>query len=264
MLTSRRRALMLALIFLGPILARPGAGARPPFRTGASPQHDGERAGGVFDGRPVERITLDKAITMTVTNNLDARIERTGIRIAHSRLRFAVGAFDPVFSVRTTREALRRLENVNDIRSADVVRQENFINDQFALTQAQINLQNALREQQGLPPIPALSRQETTTGFSGVTFDAQTARSSSSLEGRTPWGMRYGFEVEAIRLRNTFSGDARRVFPEYQTFAGITVVQPLLRNFGPAANLAEVRIARQNRKTQELEWRDKLAAAVQG
>jgi outer membrane protein TolC len=246
------------------MLASAGSATRPPFRTGASPEHDGERAGGVFDGRPVERITLEKAITMAVASNLDARIERTGIRIAQSRVRFAAGAFDPVFSVRTTRESLRRLENVNDIRSADVVRQENFISDQFALTQAQINLQNSLREQQGLPLIPALSRQETTTGFSGVSFDAQTSRSSTGLEGRTPWGMRYGFEVEALRLRNTFSGDTRQIFPEYQAFAGITVVQPLLRNFGPAANLAELRIARQNRKNQELEWRDKLSAAVQG
>jgi outer membrane protein TolC len=264
MRTSCRRALTLALVFLPPLFAGAGTGTRPPFRTGASPEHDGERAGGVFDGRPVERISLDKAITMAVANNLDARIERTGIRIAQSRVRFAAGAFDPVFSIRTTRESLRRLENVNDIRSADVVRQQNFLNDQFALTQAQINLQNSLREQQGLPLIPALSRQETTTGFTGVTFDAQTSRNTSSLEGRTPWGMRYGFEVEALRLRNTFSGDARRIFPEYQTFAGLTVVQPLLRNFGPAANLAELRIARQNRKSQELEWRDKLAAAVQG
>ena len=101
-------------------------------------------------------------------------------------------------------------------------------------------------------PDSQLSRELSTSGFSGVTFDAQTTRTSSGLEGRTPWGMRYGFEVEATRLRNTFSGDTRDIVQQYQTFAGLTVVQPLLRNFGPAANLAELRLARQTRKSQEL------------
>lgn len=191
---------------------------------------------------------------MALENNLDARIVRASIDIAQSRISFALGAFDPVFSLSTSRESLQRLENANDLRTSQAVQQQDAI-------QAQTDLANALRAQQGLPP---LSREFSTTGIRATTFDVQTGRNSSQLQGRTPWGMRYGFEFEVNRLRSTFSGDTRDVIPEYQTFAGITVVQPLLRNFGPAANMAETRIARINKRIQELEWSLQVSSAVQG
>jgi outer membrane protein TolC len=75
--------------------------------------------------------------------------------------------------------------------------------------------------------------------------------------------MRYGFQVEANRLRNTFSGDIRTIFPEYQTSATITLIQPLLKNFGAAANLADLRIARLNKKTQIVTWKQRVSTTVQ-
>lgn len=263
MLRIHLRALVFCAV-LFPLLAAAAQPTRPLFRTGASPAHDGERTGGVLDGRLVQRVTMAEAVSMALKNNLDARIERSGIRIAHARMRFAAGAFDPVFSVRTSVESLRRLENISDQRSATGVQQDRLVNDQFTLLQGQITLQNSIRELQGLPPIPQISRLEATSGFTGVTFDTQNTHLNSGLDGRTPLGTRYSFDLETTRLRNTFSGDTREVVPQYQIFAGITVVQPLLRNFGPAANLAELRIARQTKHVQELEWKDKLSAAVQG
>ncbi len=48
--------------------------------------------------------------------------------------------------------------------------------------------------------------------------------------------------------------------PEYETFTGITLTQPLLRDFGSNANLAEVRIAKSNKRLADLEWRSRTAA----
>ena len=127
--------------------------------------------------------------------------------------------------------------------------------DQIAAINANTN---ALRTAQGLAPI---SLQDSTVGISEVIFDQQNVRFSSQLQGRTPWGMRYGLGVEANRLRNTFSQDIRTVFPEYQTNVTLTVVQPLLKNFGPAANLAEVRIARITKAQQILTWKQRVATA---
>jgi outer membrane protein len=101
------------------------------------------------------------------------------------------------------------------------------------------------------------------TFFSDTIFNQENDRLNGAVQGRTPWGMRYGFQVEANRLRNTFSGDIRTVFPEYQTSATVTVVQPLLKNFGPAANLADLRIARLNKQTQILTWKQRVATSVQ-
>lgn len=56
------------------------------------------------------------------------------------------------------------------------------------------------------------------------------------------------------RLLNTLNRTSDRSLysPEYETFTGITLTQPLLRGFGRGANLAGVDIARQNVASQEL------------
>ena len=49
--------------------------------------------------------------------------------------------------------------------------------------------------------------------------------------------------------------------PEYETFTGLTVTQPLLRDWGKAANTAEIRIAKANASIADLEWQS-LASQV--
>lgn len=49
--------------------------------------------------------------------------------------------------------------------------------------------------------------------------------------------------------------------PEYETFTGLTVTQPLLRDWGKAANTAEIRIAKANANIADLEWQS-LASQV--
>ncbi|MEA3210800.1 MAG: hypothetical protein QOE70_3857 [Chthoniobacter sp.] len=204
-------------------------------------------------GTKVEMLTLEQAIELALKNNLDAKFERVGIAVEEARRRSAAGNFDPIFSSSATRESLRRPENANDFTSTDALRQLDQINAINANT-------DAIRGAQGLPP---LSRNDVTVGIRETIFDQQNDRLSSSVQGRTPWGMRYGFQVEANRLRNTFSGDLRTVFPEYQTSATITLIQPLLKNFGPDANLADLRIARLNKKTQILAWKQRVSTSVQ-
>jgi len=196
---------------------------------------------------------MAEAIRWALKNNLEARFERVGIRIAQSRVRFAAGAFDPVFTIDTSQQSLRRLENAGDLRTSQAIQQERAIS-------AQEEANDIARAFAGLPPI---SRDRSTVGLSSVAFDAQTTSGSSGLQGRTPWGMRYGFQLELNRTRNTFTGDTRDVIPEYQTFVGLTVRQPLLRNLGPGANLADLRIARMQKRIQELEWKQSVSATVQ-
>lgn len=49
--------------------------------------------------------------------------------------------------------------------------------------------------------------------------------------------------------------------PEYETFTGLTVTQPLLRDWGKLANTAEIRIAKANANIADLEWQS-LASQV--
>jgi outer membrane protein TolC len=50
--------------------------------------------------------------------------------------------------------------------------------------------------------------------------------------------------------------------PEYETFTGLTVTQPLLRDWGKAANTAEIRIAKANAAIADLEWQSLTAQTV--
>jgi outer membrane protein TolC len=50
--------------------------------------------------------------------------------------------------------------------------------------------------------------------------------------------------------------------PEWETFTGLTVTQPLLRGFGKDANLAEIRIAKANAKIADYEWQSRTSAVV--
>ncbi|RYD82390.1 MAG: TolC family protein [Verrucomicrobiaceae bacterium] len=222
----------------------------------------------LFVGRPTERISIQEVVRLALTHNLDVRFENAGIGIERSRVSFAAGAFDPVFSISTSYQSLRRLENVNDVRSSDILDRRDAISSNLAIAQQTFDQTNTIRLAQNLPPLPesqrpSLSRDFNTEGLSTTIFDTQRFTNEASLVGRTPWGMRYGFEFQANRYRNTFSGDIRQVIPEYETVAQLTVVQPLLKNFGPNANLAELRLARVNREIQVLEWKQRVNSTVQ-
>jgi outer membrane protein len=202
---------------------------------------------------PPLALSLREALEMALGNNLDARIEKVSIRAEQARIRFEFGAFDPVFSLQAARESTRRPENANDLSSTEQTLQR----DQITAVE---NNTNALRSLQGLPP---LSTNDRTSGIRNVIFDQQNDRYSASLVQKTPWGMRYGFFAEANRLRNTFSSNLLPVFPEYQTVTQIQVVQPLLKDFGPAAGLVGVRTARLNRKIAYLGWKRQLMSSLQ-
>ncbi len=50
--------------------------------------------------------------------------------------------------------------------------------------------------------------------------------------------------------------------PEWETFTGLTLTQPLLRDWGVKANSAEIRIAKANAKLADLEWQARTAQVV--
>ena len=177
-------------------------------------------AANLFDGSPTERLTLQQAVQMALSNNLDVKFENVGIGIEQGRVRFAAGAFDPEFTINANYQSLRRLENINDVQTADAARQREAIASNFAIAQQIFDQNNLARAQQGLPAIPqserpTLSRDFATGGLSATVFSNQRTSFESGLIGRTPWGMRYGIQVQASRLRSTFTGDIREIIPEY-------------------------------------------------
>jgi outer membrane protein TolC len=64
-------------------------------------------------------------------------------------------------------------------------------------------------------------------------------------------------------LDNTLNRGATALFnPEWETFTGLTLTQPLLRDWGTQANTAQIRIAQANARVADLEWQSRTAQVV--
>jgi outer membrane protein TolC len=256
----------------------------------------------MFDGVPTETISLKRAIEMALQNNLEARFEHVGIGLQRSQLDFAAGAFDPAFSLSVQHQSIREAQDVNNPNTAQAIESQQQLGVQLnqaaqalnveatqlaqqiigqsaagqsALNQGLANV-NAQREIFGLQPLSASTAISPTLGLLSpspvtqpflnniVVLDQQSTQGVMGIQGRLPYGTKYEFQVSADRFRDTFSGDLTPVTPLYQNFAGLTIQQPLLKNFGKDANLADLRIAQLNKKAQVLTWKQNISTAVQG
>lgn len=77
---------------------------------------------------------------------------------------------------------------------------------------------------------------------------------SVGFGGLTPWGLRYDLGLGSSSLTGTSTFDRQQSVTDLTT----TLIQPLLRGFGPAANLSEVRIARNNVADSEWVFRNRI------
>jgi outer membrane protein TolC len=214
-------------------------------------------------------LTLSEALQSALRNNLDAKVEEVGVLIEDARLRNAYGEFDPVFSFSASRSGTQTPDARNNVSSADAVAQLGAIQAQIeainANTLANQQFTNAILEALGRPPeefnTPPLSTNLTSEGV--VVFDQDLDRGEMSLQARSPLGTIIRAGVRTTRLRSTFEGDTRTITPIYTATTSIEARQPLLKDFGFDANLADVRIARKNRQAQELTWRFRLESTLE-
>jgi len=99
-------------------------------------------------------------------------------------------------------------------------------------------------------PVPGGDLPDLYARTSGLEVD-------STVGGLTPWGLTY--DVGASTTRNT---DSRLTNDKYNSFFGINIAQPLLKNFGTDVNLAQLRIARADRAISEWTLRDRIIQVV--
>ncbi len=166
-------------------------------------------------------LTLEEAVQMALSNNLDIEIQRLNPRIEGQRVKFARGEFDPRVTISALFEDIERPQNTQE----------------FVATG-------------GTDP----DRRVDTPRV----FDEDNFRLNARIEGKTPW---IGTSYELFTESNTLDNSLNRQLPpslfnpEYDTQTGIRLRQPLLRDFGPGAAQAEIRIARANEKIATLAWR---------
>ncbi|MDX2226208.1 MAG: TolC family protein [Verrucomicrobiae bacterium] len=162
-----------------------------------------------------QNLSLAAAVGMALKNNFDIRISQLNPEIEAMRLTQAWGAFDPALGFGGGYESIDTPQNTQEFVSTGG-------------TVAELNQLN------GNPRI----------------FRDRNWKSQASLSGKLPLGTEYEFKMTNNSLRNTLNQTSPLSLysPEFASFSGLTITQPLLRGFGTDINLTEVRIARVNRR----------------
>lgn len=98
------------------------------------------------------------------------------------------------------------------------------------------------------------------------TFDERNNVYGGSLEMLSPIGtrLRYGMQVRDLRnnLQNQAGSEPSRFHNEWDGFTGVTLTQPLFKNFGLGATLAPVRITRAQADTVFHQARGNIARVI--
>lgn len=164
------------------------------------------------DGNSLQgrQITLMEAVTGTLRNNLDIAFEEYNPLVASAGVRDAWGEFAPTLFAEASRQFSNRDQNAIDLAANGLktFRQYNTL----------------MRTGLGLKT-PLGTAVELSTDFKKM---------DNSVNRQGPGG---SLDLENPVLSNIFN-------PEFETFAGIVVTQPLLKGFGPTAALFRVREAR--------------------
>ena len=97
-----------------------------------------------------------------------------------------------------------------------------------------------------------------TTGLSGTATRTTTDAFSVGVSFPTGLGTTVTINTNAQNQSGDFNGNR----DQWSAFAGVSVTQPLLRGFGPAAALAPIRVARVDRSVSGFAYRQSVLDAV--
>ena len=80
----------------------------------------------------------------------------------------------------------------------------------------------------------------------------------AAVTGLSPWGLGYRLGASTQNRRGTFNAFA----DQFYSFAGLSLRQPILRNFGLGAQLTQVRLARVDRARSDWDYREAAIATI--
>jgi outer membrane protein TolC len=179
------------------------------------------------DGVDFSSLTIRDAVGLALQNNLGARVERLQGDIAGAHITERLAEFDPAFTFSGSYESKVTPQDTQE----------------FVATRT-------------------LATQESGNRI----FWEDNWRYESGLKGKLPFGTEYELGVNLNELRNSLNIQIppSLFYPEYQSFAGVRITQPLLKDFGFDAQLAGLRVARSDSRLAALSWRLKVEQLVAG
>jgi len=179
-------------------------------------------AAGGLGARPM---SMRDVVALALANNNEIKIQRLQPDLGQQQIRFAKGAFDPQFSFSTQYSYSTTPQNAVE----------------FISTGGLVGDFNDPRS-----------------------FTAENYSLNWTLGGKTPLGTQYSVGLNQLQSRNDINIQIppSLFFPEYTSVLGLTLTQPLLRGAGPAANLAELRIARVQKQIGWYDWQQQVISTL--
>lgn len=214
------------------------------------------------DAAPPMLLTLRQVVQMALDNNTEVKVQRLQPELGEQQVQFARGAFDPQFNFSTLYSYNETPQNAEQFVSTggETALAQQALVDQ--LVDLQNSLDQLLAELQGTTASP---RSAPSGQFNDPRiFVSEDFSMNWSVGGKTPMGTAYQIGLSQLQARNDLNSQIppSLFFPEYTTTFGLTITQPLLKNFGPAANLAELRVARVQRRVGWYEWQQQLIRSL--
>lgn len=197
-------------------------------------------------------LSIGEMVRMALSNNPEIQIQRLEPELGETDIRRSWGRFDPTFSFQTLYSESSTPQNA-----------QQYIATGGETTQSQLALEEQLiallAEIQGTaPPLKTSDFKDPRT------FRSEEFGMNWQMGGLTPMGTQYALSLNQLQSRNDLNRQLppSLFYPEITTFAGITLTQPLLKDFGPAANLAGVRISRIQKRIGWYEWKKQLIRSL--
>lgn len=264
------------------------------FLTSASPAGEEWALDDVFGWQTRQRVSvhMSTVIRQALEESVDIEVDRYDPLVAAARLRGARGPLEPVFDASLNYQHRERLINEFDANSLNLIR--NAENAELQAGQLQTRIQDLSSAISGLGSSPddqatagALNSQ-----INSANLQLQNAQSlvnafdpgalrvrefeedfrvfRAGLSQRLPTGTRWELNISQVQTEDSLTtlldSTGRPVYPFYpqqhEAYGRLRVTQPLLRDFGFAANLVEIRVARSMKSAADAEFEANLNRRV--
>ncbi len=170
-------------------------------------------------------LSLPEVLELALKNNLQLEIEGIDSKIQDTNIQFALGDFEPSLNLRAIYESIENPQNQREFTATQTSGGE-----------------------------PRESRL----------FEEENFLFESSIDGKLPLGTQWSLVAESDRLRNTLNIEQppSLYYPEYDTFLGLRLTQPLLKDFGVKTQMSRVNLAVSDKKLADLDWHRQLREVI--
>jgi outer membrane protein len=200
-----------------------------------------------------ETISVQRAIFLALQNNPSLKADRLIPEIRETDVRGELGRFDPAFKF-----------SARYYKSSMPQNAQEYVATGGNETQTQRQLVDVLQDLLAQISGEQFASSDVVGLGAPNIFDQENFNLSSSIKGLVPLGTEYEVFTSSDQLRNSINIESppSLFYPEYYSTFGVRLRQPVLQGFGPAAQMAGVRIARVERRIGWLEWKRSLNDTV--